>query len=278
MKKICLIVFALFAVVLLLGCRPDVVTPPKPEAGEEAVAPAQVEEPEAAPEKAVKEVKEPVKTEEPEEKAEEEEAPGPAEPKVVVEDSEASSAELKELLRRADEKVTSYSYLYGGPETAGYFKDTYVIKGDKMLIKVYEEDYYVQTDYYDRMYIDFATKTATGCCVTRNRCISHNVDNTVKVFELDLNAISIPKTPYQWVKEITYATIVGPETFDERSVTAIKYTRGDGTEVRMKLDDTYGMPHQVVIMKGEQQIAKYQFNDMVFNAYKDAEFVPPCVK
>ena len=211
MKKICLIVFALFAVVLLLGCRPDVVTPPKPEAGEEAVAPAQVEEPEAAPEKAVKEVKEPVKTEEPEEKAEEEEAPGPAEPKVVVEDSEASSAELKELLRRADEKVTSYSYLYGGPETAGYFKDTYVIKGDKMLIKVYEEDYYVQTDYYDRMYIDFATKTATGCCVTRNRCISHNVDNTVKVFELDLNAISIPKTPYQWVKEITYATIVGPE-------------------------------------------------------------------
>jgi hypothetical protein len=88
----------------------------------------------------------------------------------------------------------------------------------------------------------------------------------------------LPKTPYQWIKEVPPdAQIVGPQTVNSRSVTFIKYNQPDSSEVQMWVDDTYGVPHKVVVDKGGNLI-KYQFNDMVFNSLKDIDFVAPCAK
>jgi len=198
---------------------------------------------------------------------------GPSGPSVSVE-SQDLSPQLRDLLKRADEKVSSLTYLFGGTETGNLFKDRFDIKGTKIVVHKYSEDYYVREGYYDSIYVDTVAKTAVGCCVERARCVSHNVDNTKTKFDVDYATLSLPKTPYQWMKEIKYATVVGPQTFNSRSVTFIKYTL-DGAEVRMWIDDTYGVPHKIEVEKAGN-IAWYQFNDMTFNIFKDANFVPPC--
>ncbi|VVB81436.1 Uncharacterised protein [uncultured archaeon] len=182
------------------------------------------------------------------------------------------SPQLKELLKRADEKVSSLQYLYGGTSTKNLFLDTYLVKGTKMKIKKYSEDYYVQDSYYDTIYVDLGI----GCCEEPARCLSKNVDNTKKKFDVDVTSIDIPKTPYQWTKEIPAdAKIVGPQTVDERVVTYIKYTK-DGATYDVWVDDTYGVPHKIVVTDANGNEVKYQFNDMKFNSLKDNDFDAPC--
>ncbi len=193
---------------------------------------------------------------------------------VVVTQKATMSPALRDLLKRADEKVSSIKYLFGGTETSDLFLDTYMVKGTKMHIKKYEENYYVREGYYDNIYVD----SAAGCCEELSRCKSGNVDNTNKKFDVDLSLLRLPKTPYQWIKEVPPdAQIVGPQTVNSRSVTFIKYTLPDSSEVQMWVDDTYGVPHKIVVDKGGN-LMKYQFNDMVFNSLKDADFVVPCAK
>jgi len=178
---------------------------------------------------------------------------------------------LKDLMRRVDEKIKSIEYLYGGSETGNLFLDTYYIKGDKMKIKKYSEDYYVREDHYDNIYVNLGI----ACCEERSRCLSKNVDNTNRKFELDVEKLVIPKTPMQWAKEIpATAKIVGPQTMDERSVTYITYIK-DGVTYDMWLDDTYGIPHKVIIETEQGEIV-YKFNDLKFNLLEEADFRAPC--
>lgn len=193
-------------------------------------------------------------------------------PTVTVEQPKEMNPALRDLLKKADEKITSLSYLFGGSETGNLFLNTYYIKQDKMKIKLYEEDYYVRDGYYDTIYV----ADAVGCCEELSRCKSHNIDNTGKPFEVDVSTLKVPKTPYQWVKEIPAdAQILGPQTVNSRSVTQIKYKNPAGEEIVQWIDQTYGVPHKVEHMVGETKIT-YQFNDMKFNQLKDAEFDPIC--
>jgi len=191
---------------------------------------------------------------------------------VVVTQKVTMSPALRDLLKRADEKVSSLQYLYGGTDTSDLFLNTYLVKGTKMRIKMYEEDYYVREGYYDNVYLD----AGVGCCEENSRCKSHNIDNTGKKFDVDASMLKITKTPYQWTKEIPAdAKIVGPQTVNSRSVTYLTYSLPDGSGVEMWVDDTYGVPHKVIVDKNGNKM-KYQFNDMTFNSLKDTDFVPPC--
>jgi len=146
--------------------------------------------------------------------------------------------------------------------------------GDQVRIKKFSEDYYVQEGYYDNIYVD----QEIACCEEQSRCKSHNVDNTDTVFDVDVSLIDVPKTPYQWVMNIpASATVAGPQTFDERSVTYIKWNK-DGKKYHGWFDDTYGVAHKVEIHdQDDQLLEKHQFNDLVFNNLQAADFEPPCV-
>ncbi len=142
-----------------------------------------------------------------------------------------------------------------------------------MKIKKYEESYYVREGYYDTIYVDLGL----ACCEELSRCKSHNIDNTGIKFDVDVSTLNIPKTPYQWTKEVKpAAVIIGPQTVNDRSVTYIKYTDDNGQEVQMWIDDTYGVPHKVVITDANGNEIKHQFNDVQFNSLKDSDFNPPC--
>ena len=199
----------------------------------------------------------------------------PPSSEVVVTQKATMSPALRDLLKRADEKVSSIQFLYGGTDTSDLFLDTYMVKGTKMRIKKYQENYYVREGYYDNIYVD----SAAGCCEQQSRCKSANIDNTNKKFDVDVSMLKLPKTPYQWVKEVpTNAQIVGPQTVNSRSVTFVKYNLPDNSEVQLWIDDSYGVPHKVVVVDSSGNQRKYQFNDMVFNSLKDADFVAPCAK
>lgn len=199
----------------------------------------------------------------------------PPSSEVVVTQKATMSPALRDLLKRADEKVSSIQYLYGGTDTGDLFLDTYLVKGTKMRIKKYQENYYVREGYYDNIYVD----SAAGCCEQLSRCKSANIDNTNKKFDVDLSLLRLPKTPYQWIKEVPPdAKIIGPQTVNSRSVTFIKYNSPDGSETQMWIDDTYGVPHKVIVTDTSGNPRKSQFNDMVFNSLKDADFVVPCAK
>ncbi len=193
-------------------------------------------------------------------------------PPTVTETKADMSPQLRDLLKRADEKLKNMQYLFGGTSTNNLFLDTYMIKDGKIKIKKYSEDYYVREDYYDTIYVDLST----ACCEELSRCKSINVDNTKKKFEIDTASLNIPKTPYEWTKEIPAdAKITGPQTFNERSVTAIEFTK-DGAKYEMIIDDTYGVPHRIITTDGSGNVIKYQFNDLKFNNLKDDDFNAPC--
>lgn len=197
----------------------------------------------------------------------------PPSTEVKVESKINMNPAIRDLLKRADEKVSSLKFLYGGTDTQNLFLDTYMVKGDKMKVKKYSENYYVREGYYDNIYVN----AAVGCCEELARCKSFNVDNTHKKFDVDTSTLNLPKTPYQWVKEVpASAEVVGPQTVDGRSVTYIKYTDANGQPVQMWIDDNYGVAHKVLVTDKNGNDIKYQFNDMVFNSLKDADFTPPC--
>jgi hypothetical protein len=255
-------IIGILALFILAACAPTAppaekapVTAPAPEEKEPVAPPAAPEEPEVG-------VKPPIRP-----LPSEREVTPPAE--VVVEPKQEMSPQLRDLLKRADEKLTSLKYLYGGTATGNLFLDTHFVKGTKTKIKKFSEDYYVREGYYDTIYVDLSL----ACCEEQSRCKSHNVDNTGKKFDVDVTLEKMPKSPYQWMQEVpASAQIIGPQTFNSRSVTYIKYTDDKGQMVEMWVDDTYGVPHKVVV--GETN--KYQYNDMLFNGLKDSDFDPPC--
>ncbi|MBW3005123.1 hypothetical protein KY310_04795 [Candidatus Woesearchaeota archaeon] len=200
-----------------------------------------------------------------------------AEPAPKTETKTTAPANLPEAIKAridaANTKLTSMSYLYGSPENKGRFLDTYHVLGDKIKVKLYEDNYYVVDDYFDTVYLDDALKTATGRCEHQRRCISANTDNTKKIFTVSY-ADYRRKTPYEWLSDIpATAKVDGPEVVDKRSALKIQYPKGEN-KVEMWLDGTYGAPLQVKITDPEDNEEFYQFANVQFNSLKKEDVLP----
>ena len=194
--------------------------------------------------------------------------PAPVETAVVVEKTEQMSPELRELLGKADQKVKSYKYLYS-ISADNKFPHTYFVKGNYIKVTLFEVDPYVIDNYYDTVYLDTKSKKAYGYCENLKRCTSRDVDNTKKTYNLTYEDYRV-KTPYELLKEITFAEIVGPEVVENRQMTKIKQVNGD-ILTEIWLDATYGMPRRIRVTQGEKVLKMYNFSDMTFNTVKDDE-------
>lgn len=267
------ITIGLALLMLLIACAPQEKQAPAVE--DDYEMPEEVAEP---PEPAAEEMEQPAEEAAPEEVAEEPKEvivqPTPDEqPEVIVESQADMDPKLRDLLKRSEEKLKSMSYLYGGPETQNLFLHTYHLKNGMTKIELYEEDYYVEDGYYDTIYLH----EGIACCEERKRCVSHNVDNTNKPFEINTSDIFVPKTPIEWTQQLpANAQVVGPQTLGERSVTFVTYIKDDKT-YELLIDDTYGVTLKADVIRGEDVIATHKFNDPTFNQMKDADFEPPCV-
>ena len=209
--------------------------------------------------------------------------PGPSKPVVQVQTPPAPSPapvqvqqstlspELKALMDKADKKIISYQYLYSEPPE-NRFLNTFYIKGNKIKIKLYEYDPYKIDEYFDTVYLDSTTKTAIGKCENKKRCLSQKIDNTVKTFSVNYGDY-YEKTPYEWLKGIKTAVIVGPQILDTRTTTLIKSEEGN-TVTDYWIDDTYGLPLKIVITK-DGKAEMYKFNDATYNHLTESDVTAP---
>jgi len=183
---------------------------------------------------------------------------------------------IKSKIEAANTKLKSVSYLYASPENKGRFLDTYHVLGDKVKVKLYEDNEYVEAEYFDTVYLDTTKKTATGRCENKRRCMSSRVDNTGKVFDANYDDYR-RKTPYEWLSDITTPEVVGPEIVDRRSALKISYPKGE-TTVEMWLDNTYGIPLQLKEIYPNEEEEMYQYANFQFNTLKEEDVTPAFIE
>ena len=275
MKKIHLLIAATLLIALLIACAPVQKQDTDDEKKEAAPDKKTVTTKEKVEEKVVEptKIKTETKTIEPKETKETTTQTEVKEPTTKVETQKDLPEAIKTIVDKADRRTESMAYLYGSPETEGRFMDTYNIRGTKIRVDLYEDNYYVTEGYFDTVYLDTTTKTAKGQCLNGRRCISAQVDNTGKLFDADYDEY-LRKTPFDWAKDIKPTSeVVGPEVVDRRSVTKIKYEDGNKT-VEMWLDDSYGVPLQVKIVYPNETEELYSFTNAEFNTL-DAKDMEP---
>lgn len=177
---------------------------------------------------------------------------------------------VKNLVSKAEEKITSYAFYYQTSANWDLIRDQYFIRGDKMKVKLYEVNFYNRKHYFDTVYLDMAEKTGVAFCEDRKqvRCFDRN-----REFAIDYNDFVI-KTPLQWMEEVPYeARWTGTEQIDNRAADIVEYDRDDGTSVRLKVDAYSGVPREVWIYRGDVDnlMEKYGFRDLAVNSVKDAD-------
>lgn len=194
-------------------------------------------------------------------------------PTKTIDDSKLTP-ELKQLLSKVGTEVKSYTYIYGEPPL-NRLLDTYYVKGDKIKIKLYEQDPYKIENYFDTVFLDTSEKTAKGYCLNKKRCILHAADNTKKVFDLNYEDYS-RKTPVDWAKEIQTGEIKGKSVYESRSTVQVETKEGDKM-VSYWLDERYGLPLKIVIAYDDGSEEIYLFRDMTINSLKDQDVNVPFV-
>ena len=75
------------------------------------------------------------------------------------------------LNKRADKKIKSYSYTLAPPPDQ-LARDKWSVKGTKIKVELYDDNYVEPDTYFDTIFIDSETKTADGYCLSQRttRC------------------------------------------------------------------------------------------------------------
>jgi len=177
---------------------------------------------------------------------------------------------VSNLVKKAAEKTTSYRFYYQTSANWDLVRDQYFIKGDKIKIKLYEENMWNADNYFDTVYLDTAQKTAAAYCESpeKKRCKDLN-----KQFKVEYEDYKI-LTPLDWINVIpTDAKWQGSEQVDDRPADAVVFSTPDGKTTRMLMDKFSGVPAQVIIYKGdiENVVERYKFRELSVNSVKTSE-------
>lgn len=201
-----------------------------------------------------------------------EQPPAPIESKILIEKSRKLSPELRDLLQKSDTELKSMSYVYAEtPDNNGFH--TYSIKGTNIKVDLFEKNDYVADDYFNVVYLDTTTETAQATCENKRRCLTPNIDNTNRIYPADYEEYR-KKTPYEWIKEVDYAEIVGREMIGHYSVTKIQ-SREDDLLTEMWVDTRYGVPHKIRVTTSDGKEKTYHFRNMMFNTLRDSDVTKP---
>lgn len=194
--------------------------------------------------------------------------PSPVEQKVKVVESAEMSTEVKELLSRADSKIKSYSYTMAPPPDQ-LARNQWLIKGTKIKVELYEDNYVEPDTYFDTMFLDAETKTADGYCLNQRttRCAQPG-----QHFDLDYNDV-YEKTPYQWLKEVKgVPKIISSEVVYDRRVSVIEYKDGSDT-YKQWIDQFSGLP--IRVERNGSREGRWEFRYLAINNVLDSDIRQP---
>ena len=176
-----------------------------------------------------------------------------------------SDAALK-LLARADEKVKSYDFVYAPPPD-NIARDKFLIKGNRMKIELFDRGWFTPETHMTAIYVDAKTKTAAGFC--EDNRLTHCPDPDRR-FPASYDEYAT-KTPYQWLKEISYGKLDEGEKLSDRFTKKILYIRSN-VLYEQWLDEFSGLPLRVKITNATGAFI-YEFRHLNINSVTDDVFV-----
>jgi hypothetical protein len=178
--------------------------------------------------------------------------------------AKAMSDDVKALIAKADSKVTSFSYVHSEPPVDTE-ATTFYVKGTKIKAALFEPQEYENRVYFDTVYMDAVAKTAVAYCEHRDdtRCPDKN-----RQFSANYDTY-FEKTPYMWVKEITFAEKIGEEQVDQKDVDVLQYTSG-GKTVKLWVNQYYGLAQKVEVTEGGDTHT-YMFSELDVNKLSDSD-------
>jgi len=172
--------------------------------------------------------------------------------------------DIKYLLGRADEKIKSYKFTYAAPPL-NLARDVWYIKGTRLKVDLFEENWVTLGEYFDTIFIDTAKKTAVGYCQSpkTTRCA-----DAKERYEQDYEEVMIT-TPYQWVKQIpNQVEKVSTEMLWDRKVTVLKYML-NGKEYKQWIDNFAGLPLKVQEKQEGKDPIQWGFRYLSVNSVSD---------
>jgi len=199
-----------------------------------------------------------------------EEPQGEVPPAPIPSQKAAPSGELDEeiafILSRADEKITSYKFTYAAPPQ-NLARDVWYIKGTRIKVELFNENWIRHDEYFDTIYIDTAKKTAVAYCQRPKtpQCAGPDVE-----FPVDYEEVMI-MTPYQWIKTIPQQVEkVSTEMLWDRKVTVLRYMEG-GAEFKQWVDNFAGLPLKVQKKEPGKDLVEWGFRYLSVNSLGDED-------
>lgn len=180
--------------------------------------------------------------------------------------SDEMSDEVKELITKADNKVTSYQFTLAEPPL-NLARDVWKVKGTRIKVQLYDDNFVTPGTYFDSIYIDTAKKIAKGFCESQKTVRCADPD---QVFDLDYDEVMI-KTPYQWVKSIKApAELISTEMLWDRKVMVVQYME-DGVRIKQWIDGFSGLPVKIELKQEGKDPIEWGFRYLAINNVLDKE-------
>jgi len=180
--------------------------------------------------------------------------------------------EIQEILDKVDAKVKSMQYNYLGPSDPGT-GDIFFVKGNKINIHIQRPmELRDRPNYFDSVFLDTQAQSAIAFCMDvygEHDCLERN-----KMFAVTFSEYIKP-SPLDWVSDIEpTATITGEQQYSKRSVKRIDFQKGADSWM-MLLDETYGVPLNVIITGADGSKQEYKYLHFTANSVVDADVTPP---
>lgn len=137
-----------------------------------------------------------------------------------------------------------------------------------MKVELYDRGWFNPETHMTSVYVDAATKTATGYC--EDNRLTHCPDPERK-FPVPYENYAI-KTPYQWLKEIQYGILSEGEKINDRMTKKISYSK-DGIVYEQWIDTYSGLPMRVRLTDSKGGQSMYEFRHVNINSVTDSVFV-----
>lgn len=211
------------------------------------------------------------------ETVEETTSPAPA-PKNATPISEEDLTEIEKLLATFAQKVTGYKY--------SYKSNWYYLRGDKLRIKLGDAvpitgvsagGNYFSLYYYDNVYMNRKDKTAFGYCQGTDPRIGAGQCVSLKIVDISYPlsyAAYKTKLPEEWLFEYLGRTPseIGPSKYYVSGKRTTKLTfQDEDHETRLYFDEVAGLPIRIELVKGNQLIDSYEYEDLSANTVRDED-------
>ncbi len=179
--------------------------------------------------------------------------------------------EAKALLDKS-RGATNYVYLFDASKPGAYYV---YVRGNKIKKAYLDEQKLNKEIYYSAVYLDLDMKTAVATCeIPGTLCGSYWKKAYPALFNTEADIL----TPIELVDQVSVATLVGTERFENRDLKLIEYTNEDGRRERLGIETYYGLPMKQIVYRSSEEeeiLTQHTFTKLSVGQVKASDVTMP---